>query len=294
MKIKHDRNRFTPWKKVFLFGTIGASVLLLLPSPAAALFGLGDIVFDPTSYATLGKIWSSDATTLVKVSEEVTQLGEIYGNAVQTYKQALAMAQSISHASRMDWLTVGITAVDDATANRYGETANWAALVNGNAALASSVWRSATLPMTDDSRSFLAHETLGASANLTNLASVEALDGSATKCLSEIAEYRSAAQNNTSAIDQLQAADDDDGDGTNSEIEQLNLVNAAQAAALHEQQSQGALHACLVEQQILANTWQRNATTETMNSYGTAMVSRQTNSTEYGNVQDTYYGYVPQ
>jgi hypothetical protein len=71
------------------------------------------------------------------------------------------------------------------------------------------------------------------------------------------------------------------------------LVNAAQAAALHEQQSQGALHACLVEQQILANTWQRNAATETMNSYGAATVSRQTNSTEYGNVQATYYGYIP-
>ena len=105
--------------------------------------------------------------------------------------------------------------------------------------------------MSNDSRSFLAQETLGSSANLSNLASVEATDGSSTKCLSEIAEYRTAAQTNTLAIGQLQSADDDDGDGTNSEIEQLNLVNAAQAAALHEQQSQGALHACLVEQQIL-------------------------------------------
>lgn len=294
MKAKHCNNRIAPSRKLLLFGALGASALLLLPSPAAALFGLGDIVFDPTSYATLGKIWSSDATTLVKVTEEVTQLGEIYANAVQTYKEAMAMAQSITHASRMNWLTVGIDAVNDATTNKYGETANWSALVNGNPALALSAWRSATLPMTDDGNSFLAHETLGSSANLTNLASIEALDGSSTKCLSEIAEYRSAAQTNTSAINQLQATDEDDGNGTNSEIEQLNLVNAAQAAALHEQQSQGALHACLVEQQILANTWQRNAATETMNSYGTAMVSRQTNSTEYGNVHDTYYGYVPQ
>lgn len=285
--------RFSPLKKLFVFGVIGAAALLLMPSPAAALFGLGDIVFDPTSYATLGKIWSSDASTLTKVMEEVTQLGKIYANAVQTYNQAMAMARSFSHANRMNWLTVGITAVRDATGNKYGETANWAALVNGNPALAPSAWKSATLPMTDDSSSFLSHETLGSSANLTNLASVEALDGSSTKCLSEIAEYRTAAQGNLLAINQLQSADDDDSDETNSEIEQLNLVNGAQAAALHEQQSQGALHACLVEQQILANTWQRNAATETMNSYGAAMVSRQANSTEYGNIQDTYYGYIP-
>jgi len=286
--------QFEASKKAIFFGLAAVAALLLLPSPAAALFGLGDIVFDPTSYATLGKIWSSDAGTLTKVAEEVTQLEKIYTNAVQTYNQAMAMARSISHASRMNWLTVGITAVEDATANKYGETANWAALVNGNPGLASAAWKNATLSVTDDTGTFLSHEALGSSANLTNLASIEALDGSATKCLSEIAEYRTAAQTNSLAIGQLQSADDDDGDETNSEIEQLNLVNAAQAAALHEQQSQGALHACLVEQQILANTWQRNAASETMNSYGAATVSRQANATEYGNVQDTYYGYIPQ
>jgi hypothetical protein len=281
-------------KKLTVAAVIAMAVLLLIPTPAAALFGLGDIVFDPTSYATLAKIWSSNASTLTKVTEEVTQLEQIYSNGVQTYKQAMAMAQRVNRFTRLNWLTVGITALDDATANQFGEAANWAALVNGNPALASSVWRSATLPMSADSRSFLSGEALGSSANLANLASVEASDGSSTKCLGEIAEYRSAAQTNTLAIAHLQSADDDDGDATNSEIEQLNLVNAAQAAGLHEQQSQGALHACLVEQQVLANTWQRNAAAEVMNSYGTAAVSRQANATEYGNVQETYYGYVPQ
>jgi hypothetical protein len=281
-------------KKLIAVGVIATVALLLIPTPAAALFGLGDIVFDPTSYATLAKIWSSDASTLTKVTEELGQLRQIYANGVQTYREAMAMARNVNRFTRLNWLTVGITAVNDATANRFGEAANWAAMVNGNPALASSAWTSATLPMSANSSSFLSGETLGSSANLANLASVEATDGSSTKCLAEIAEYRSAAQANTVAIAQLQSADNDDGDATNSEIEQLNLVNAAQAAGLHEQQSQGALHACLVEQQMLANTWQRNAAAELMNSYGTAAVSRQANSTEYGNVQETYYSYVPQ
>ncbi|HJT69787.1 MAG TPA: hypothetical protein VJ731_06280 [Terriglobales bacterium] len=281
-------------KKLLGVGVVAMAALLFMPTPAAALFGLGDIVFDPTSYATLAKIWSSDASTLTKVTEELGQLQQIYANGVQTYREAMAMAQSVNRLTRLNWLTVGITAVNDATANRFGEAANWAAAVNGNAALASSAWTSATLPMNTNSSSFLAKEALGSSANLANLASVEATDGSSTKCLAEIAEYRSAAQVNAVAVAQLQTADNDDSDATNSEIEQLNLVNAAQAAGLHEQQSQGALHACLVEQQVLANTWQRNAAAELMNSYGTAVVSRQADSTEYGNVQDTYYGYVPQ
>jgi hypothetical protein len=206
----------------------------------------------------------------------------------------MAMARNVNRFTRLNWLTVGITAVNDATANRFGEAANWAAVLNGNPALASSAWTTATLPMSANSSSFLSGETLGSSANLANLASVEATDGSSTTCLSEIAAYRSAAQANAVAIAQLQSADNDDGDTTNSEIEQLNLVNAAQAAGLHEQQNQGALHACLVEQQVLANTWQRNAAAELMNSYGSAAVSRQANATEYGNIQETYYGYVPQ
>ena len=293
-KLLNGISHFRPSQKLLLFGFVIAAAVLLLPSPAAALFGLGDIVFDPTSHATLGKIWSSDASTLTKVIEEVTQLKQIYANGVQTYDQALAMARQFTHATRMNWLTVGISAVADATANKFGETENWAALVNGNPGLASGAWRNATLPISDAGNTFLSHETLGLSASLSNLASVEALDGSSTKCLSEVAEYRSAAETNSLAINQLQTADDDDGDSTNSEIEQLNLVNAAQAAALHEQQSQGALHACLVEQQIVANTWLRNAATEAVNVYGAALISRQTNASEYGNAQDTYYGYVPQ
>ena len=98
------------------------------------------------------------------------------------------MAQNVNRFRRLNWLTVGIAAVNDATANRFGEAANWAAMVNGNPGLASSAWTSATLPMSANSSSFLSRETLGLSANLANLASVEATDGSSTKCLSEIAE----------------------------------------------------------------------------------------------------------
>jgi hypothetical protein len=60
-------SRFTTrrWpKKQITYGVAGvAAVLFLLPFPAAGLFGVGDVVFDPTSYATLAKIWSSDVST---------------------------------------------------------------------------------------------------------------------------------------------------------------------------------------------------------------------------------------
>ena len=55
-KLLNGISHFRPSQKLLVFGFVIAAAVLLLPSPAAALFGLGDIVFDPTSYATLGKI----------------------------------------------------------------------------------------------------------------------------------------------------------------------------------------------------------------------------------------------
>lgn len=272
---------------------ISGAVLVLAPFPAAALFGLGDIVFDPTSYATLGKIWSSDASTYAKVTEEVAQLGKIYAQGMAMYNQALAMAKRIQSLHRLGWKTVETAFVADETQNRYGETANWPITVNGSPTWAKSAWKTGTLMLNGDTDAFLRTERLGSSGTLAQLASIEEQDGSASKCLATIAEYRNAVSQNESAIDSLQADDESDSDDDNSEIAQLNLVNGAQAAGLHEQRSQGALHACLVEQNIISNSWQRNAAAESMNIFGAAQASRNTGQSEYGGVENDYYNYVP-
>ena len=52
------------FKKKYLFAVplvAGLGYLAVNPLPVYAIFGIGDVVFDPTSYATIGKIWSSSA-----------------------------------------------------------------------------------------------------------------------------------------------------------------------------------------------------------------------------------------
>ena len=193
----------------------GTALLLLLPYPAAAIFGIGDVVFDPTSYATLGKIWSQDATTYTKITEEVAQLDKIYAQGQAMYNQALAMAKKIDSLKRLKWKTVETAFVSDETPNRYGETANWPITVNGSSPFAKLAWKTGTLFLNSSTDTFLKKELLGNSGALASLASIEEQDGSASKCLATIAEYRTAANENLSAIDALQADDDADDDADN-------------------------------------------------------------------------------
>jgi hypothetical protein len=184
-------------------------------------------VFDPSSYATLGKIFTSDASLLAKTIQTYNQTVKIYQNGLNLYEQAKYMSLRFAQPQRMSWRTLTQTAVNDFTQNRYGETVNWPVMVNGRPELASGAWTAATVPVTHTS--YLSSEIAGSSRLLAHLASVEAQDGSAAKCLSTIAQYRQNAAANAAPVLNLAAAQTDGSDNTNSQIEQLNLMNAAQA-----------------------------------------------------------------
>jgi type IV secretion system protein TrbJ len=262
---------------------------LLFPRPAAAVFGFGDIVFDPSNYAVLGKIFTSDASLLAKTIQTYNETVRIYENGLNLYNQAKYMSLRFSQAQRMSWMMLTQAAVNDFTQNRYGETVNWPAMVNGRPELASAAWTRATVPVIHASS--LSSETPGSSRLLAHLASVEAQDGSAAKCLSTIAQYRQNAATNTAAVLKLAAAQTDGSDNTNSQIEQLNLMNAAQAQANNEARSQSAVEACLVEQQILANKVQRDAVADHLSFVGQANDYAASESASWGSARAALAGY---
>jgi len=265
---------------------------ILFPRPATAIFGFGDIVFDPSSYATLGKIFTSDASLLAKTIQTYNETVRIYQNGLDLYNQAKYMSLRFSQPQRMAWLTVSQAAVNDYTRNKYGETVNWPAMVNGRPELASRAWTAATVPVTHSS--FLSSQAPGSSRLLAHLASVEAQDGSATKCLATIAQYRQNAAANVAPALSLAAAQTDGSDNTNSQIEQLNLMNAAQAQANNEARSQGAVEACLVEQQILANKVQRDAMADHISFLGKASDYAASDSAPWGGAKAALAGYRAQ
>lgn len=267
-----------------------AALLLVFVQPAKALFF--DIVFDPSSYATLGKIFTSDATLLQKTILTYNETVKIYTNALQSYNLAMAMSQHFSHPQKAAWMTVAQTAANDYTRNAYGETVMWPQMMNGRPALAPTAWANATLPVTH--RSYLSGEVPGSSALLAHLASIEAEDGSSTKCLSTIAQYRANAALNATAAANLQTAQTDDTTATNSSVEQSNLLNASQAQANNEQRAQGAMQTCLVEQQILANKAQRDALADHLSLLGATSDYYATENPAWSDPVSTLTSYVPQ
>ena len=252
-------------KGLLLLGIIFGGVLIF-PRPATALFGFGDIVFDPSSYATLGHIWEQDISNYSKLVETVTQLERIYANGLQTYNLAHAMSQSFGGANKAQWSTIAQMAVADYTRDQYGESRMWSSAVSGNPNQVGAAWQMATLAL--DNGTYLASQTPGASSGLARLASIEAIDGSATKCLATISQYRgNTLANQLGPILKLAIARADGTAATNSEIQQLNILAAQHEQGNNELYAQGQINACLVEQQILANKMARDNQVDALNTY---------------------------
>jgi type IV secretion system protein TrbJ len=236
----------------------GATLLILglIPlRPAKALFGIGDIVFDPSVYAAVGQIWASNASMLAKMIEEYNQIVKIYSVNMQTYNQALSMATRFTHLDHQFWITQGMSRVNDYTQNKYGETIAWHGLVNGNPSVAAGAWGNASLELKDNPS--LAQTASAKSA----LASVEVIDGTNTRCLQVIAQYRQNVSANEQQIQALQNSFN----GANSQMQQLEVMNAANAQAANESRAQGELQACLSEQQAESAKVTRDQITETLN-----------------------------
>jgi hypothetical protein len=259
-------------KQRFLFFFKGAAyttatliaLTLAIPERAKAILGFGDIVFDPSSYATLGHIWSQDVSNYTKLLETVTQLERIYASGLQMYNLSLAMSQSFNGAHKGEWITLAQMAVSDYTQDKYGENRSWSSAVSGNPSQVPNAWQMATVALNNGT--YLAGQTPGHSAELARLASMEALDGSSTKCLSTISQYRgNSLVNQLGPILKLEIARAEGTAATNSEIQQLNILAAEHEQGNTESRAQGAINACLVEQQILANKIQRDAIANDLN-----------------------------
>ena len=249
---------------------IAGTALLLTATPGFALFGLGDIVFDPTSYASL----VSQLTTLE------TQ-----------YKM---LKNNITHFSiKQQWQTTLHTLENANVANMFGETAGIRIALNTNSpSTSTTAWKTATVSMNSSVSSYLQGQLLG-SSRLSQLAMIETADSISPDCLTAVGQYRSNRTENATANSSLLSDQFDSTDSTNSEVQQLNLLNAAEAQKLSEMQAQGTLHTCLAGQMTVANMERRNAAVEDLNTAVFVQQQRAANDTSAANESNTWQTYLP-
>ncbi len=249
---------------------VGGGLVLATATPSFALFGLGDIVFDPTSYASL----VSQLTTLKT--------------------QYTMLKNNISHFSfKQQWQTT-LHAFENADVrNLFGETNGLTTALNTNAPTASIAgWTAASVPMSSDSRSYLAAQPSG-SPQLALLAMIEMSDSISPDCITAVGQYRAARAQNQPANTSLAADELDGSDATNSEVQQLNLLNAAEAQKMAEMQSQGVLQACLAAEMAVANMQQRNAAANDLNTAAFVEAQRATHDMSAASEGNTWQTYLP-
>jgi len=249
---------------------VGSAVLLLAATPSFALFGIGDIVFDPTSYANL----VSQLTTLEM--------------------QYTMLKNNIEHFSlKQQWQTALNTMKNANVRNLFGETNGMTTALNTNSPAASSTaWTAATVPVNGTTASYLAGQTPG-STELSELAIIEASDSVSPDCFTAVGQYRAARTQNATANSSLAAEQLDGSTATNSEVEQLNLLNVAEAQKMSEIQSQGVLQACLASEMAVLNMQQRNAAALDLNTASYVAQQRTADDTSAANEGNTWDSYLP-
>ena len=122
---------------------------------------------------------------------------------------------------------------------------------------------------------------------------IELSDSVSPDCMNAVGAYRAARAANLNAETDLQQQQLDSSDSTNSEVEQLNLLNASQAQQMNESQAQGVLHACLASQMAVANMQQRNAAAQDLNLWGAVKQQQIMNPTYTTNGSTTWTPYLP-
>jgi hypothetical protein len=250
---------------------VGGALLFLAATPSFALFGIGDIVFDPTSYASL-------------VSQAATALN-----------QFKTIENNIVHFSfKQQWQTTLNQLRNANVANMFGETNGMSIALNTNSPSSSTIaWQTATVPVSGNTASYLQGQIPGTSTQLSQLAMIEMSDSVSPDCLTAIGQYRAARGQDANANGDLSQQQLDTTSDTNSEVEQLNLLNAAEAQKLSEMQSQGTMQVCLASQMTVANMQQRNAAAMDLNTAATVQQQRTLNNTSAASESNTWQTYIP-
>ena len=249
---------------------IGGGLLLATAMPSFALFGLGDIVFDPST-------WAEAAAT-----------------ATTTVSQLEAFKNNITHFSFKGAWTTSLAAMKQANVqNSLGETDGMNTALNSDSPIAANTaWKNSTTTVDTNGTAYVSGLT-STSAQRAQLAIIEMSDSISPDCLNAVGAYRAARAANQQAQTDLQQQQLDSSDSTNSEVEQLNLLNASQAQQMNEVQAQGVIHACQASQLAVANMQQRNAAAQDLNLWGAVKQQQISNPTDTTNGSATWTTYLP-
>ena len=297
--------KLTPARSLSLASGLAA---LAMAAPAHAQFG--GVTFDPTQSAHAIIQISNEEKGLVAqatqiangqqanltLGQQLIQDVQMAGTALKIYQQSITtyntMVNNLKYFNtKQIWKTAENALMNSSVQNTYGETAGLQAQLNGQSQNSSLVWKIMNLAISGTSSSFWGNQIVGASDRLSTLAHIEAMDAASSQCLAATGAYQSSRTNNLTANNNLNTSIYDTSVNTNSEVEQLNLLNVSDSQRMEEEHAQGQLHACMAAQAAVANMDKRNAASLAINDANYKLTQQADNPTYLGNGSSTWTTY---
>ena len=250
-------------------------VLLTLVIPAFAIFGIGDVVFDPTNYAEA-------IQQLVQLEQQYSQLVKTYQTVTSQYEHMLRMARQVPVNMVTRYRALATPWTQSTATNTYGTTAPWLRGINTGldavSGYSAAIQKLATygqamgkIPADQQDRI------------KSDYATVELTDGANLAAIKTIGQLRGNAAAAESAIQNLELDSLSSDPNMNTEIAVLNKINAANIISLRNAQDANKLLVALAEAQVIDAKSKRDAEAAAINNHiqfvaeGQAAMAAQTN-----------------
>ena len=270
--------RLLPRKLSVAAGVCAAAALLcVLPKPAHAIFGLGDLVFDPTNY-----------------EEAVSELEQdilMVNQAIQTYQLLQSELRMITQRPWQTFATaLGTIAVED-LGPQAGPAAQALASAANGLADPRPAWSGAVMAIPMDTLNPVL-SALASTSIPPNTAGVQLTDAFATDSLRTLGTYRQNQVQLTASIAALQTAQQSIDPADNTPIAQANITNGILLQVLKLQQSAASFNAVIAEQLTAAHSWNRNTAAEAITIQAQAINSRASSAADYAGGSSTLTDYL--
>lgn len=227
--------------------------------PALAIFGLGDIVFDPSNF-------EEAVQELAQMEQQYAQLVETYKTVRNQYQEMLWMAREVPVDMMARYRALSTPWTLPSATNTYGTTAGWIAGINtgenvlGGYSLATEGLRAygaafGNIPADQQDRI------------KTSYATVELTDGANLAAIETLGNLRGNAPAVEAAIENLESDSLSSDPNMNTEIAVLNKINAADVVNLRNAQDTNKLLAALTEERVLEAKRDRDAEARAFNEH---------------------------
>lgn len=228
-------------------------------APAFAIFGLGDIVFDPTNF-------EEAVQQLLQMEQQYAQLVQTYQMVRNQYEQMIWMAKQVPVNMAVRYRAVATPWPLSRAANIYGTSGGWVGGINTGVGVSDGYSR-ATQPL-DTYGSALGNIPADQQERVkTTYATVELTDGANLAGLTILGQLRSNAPAVETAIRNLEDDSLSSDPSMNTEIAVLNKINAANLISVRNTQDSNKLLVALAENQIIEAKRKRDAEAQAINTH---------------------------